>query len=100
MSTTDTTDETEAGPCQLAERALWGRIRRGAEGGAVATLVLTAYRLPVIRSLPPTAEFWSKFVSGDGPGQIPLWNPIPMRNHPDIDIPGYLLGRDQSERNW
>ena len=28
---------------------------------------MTAYRLPVNRSLPPRAEFWSKFISGDDP---------------------------------
>lgn len=72
MSTTETTDETEANHSESTERVQWDRIRRGAEGGAVATLVMTAYRLPVSRSLPPTAEFWSKFVSGDGPYDHPV----------------------------
>jgi hypothetical protein len=31
---------------------------------------MTVYRLPVTRSLPPTAEFWAKFVSGDHPMTI------------------------------
>jgi len=43
------------------------RIVEGAKGGLVATLVLTAYRLPVSHALPPTAQFWSKFVSGGDP---------------------------------
>lgn len=72
MSPTDTSDETESDLSQQTERAQLGRIRRGAEGGAVATLVMTAYRLPVSRSLPPTAEFWSKFVSGDDPYEHPV----------------------------
>ncbi|WP_202932524.1 hypothetical protein [Halorussus salinus] len=41
------------------------QIREGAVGGFVATLVMTAYRLPISRSLPPTARFWATFV-GDG----------------------------------
>ncbi|WP_276300087.1 hypothetical protein [Halorussus lipolyticus] len=43
------------------------RIEEGAKGGLVATLVLTAYRLPVSHALPPTAEFWSQFVAGGDP---------------------------------
>ncbi|WP_256393561.1 hypothetical protein [Natronoarchaeum rubrum] len=38
---------------------------QGAIGGAFATVVLTAYRLPVARSLPPTAAFWERY-AGDG----------------------------------
>lgn len=48
------------------------RIRRGLEGGALATLVMTAYRLPVTRSLPPTAAFWAEFVAGGDPDDHPL----------------------------
>jgi hypothetical protein len=44
----------------------------GVEGGALATLVMTVYRLPVTRSLPPTAEFWSQYVSDDGPYDHPV----------------------------
>jgi hypothetical protein len=39
----------------------------GAVGGALATAVLTAYRLPVTDSLPPTAQFWSQYVAGGDP---------------------------------
>jgi hypothetical protein len=48
------------------------RVWRGIEGGALATLVMTVYRLPVTRSLPPTAEFWAEFVSGDRPDDHPV----------------------------
>ncbi|MFC4448973.1 hypothetical protein [Halorussus aquaticus] len=51
---------------------LAARIAEGARAGFVATLVMTAYRLPVSRSLPPTALFWSKFVSGDDPDDHPI----------------------------
>ncbi|WP_436930858.1 hypothetical protein [Halosimplex halobium] len=49
-----------------------GRIRRGIEGGALATVVMTVYRLPVTRSLPPSAEFWATFVAGGRPQDHPL----------------------------
>ena len=38
------------------------RLRTGASGGLVATLVMTAFRLPISRSLPPTDEFWRTYV--------------------------------------
>ena len=57
---------------ETTERVQWDHIRRGAEGGAVVTLVMTACRLPVSRSLPPRAEFRSKLVSGDDPYDHPL----------------------------
>jgi len=43
-------------------RQLW----IGATGGLVATLVMTAFRLPISRSLPPTDEFWRRYVRRDG----------------------------------
>ncbi|WP_170977229.1 hypothetical protein [Halorussus salinisoli] len=51
---------------------LAARLTEGSKAGLVATLVMTAYRLPVSRSLPPTARFWSKFVSGDDPDDHPI----------------------------
>lgn len=60
--------DTVASSSESADRdALAGRVRRGLEGGLLATLVMTVYRLPVSRSLPPTAEFWTTFVSGGDP---------------------------------
>lgn len=50
----------------------WRRFRRGAEGGALATAVMTVYRLPVTRSLPPTAEFWARYVTGGDPDDHPV----------------------------
>ncbi|ADJ15184.1 hypothetical protein HacjB3_09005 [Halalkalicoccus jeotgali B3] len=38
---------------------------RAIQGGAFATVVMTAFRLPILRSLPPSANFWAKYV-GDG----------------------------------
>jgi hypothetical protein len=40
-------------------------LRRGLSGGLIATFVMTIYRLPIFRALPPTAEFWATYV-GDG----------------------------------
>lgn len=41
---------------------------RGATGGFVATVVMTVFRSPVFRALPPTAEFWAQYVGG-GPAE-------------------------------
>jgi len=65
------TEESTAEAPRTPTPSWLGRLRRGAEGGALATLVMTAYRLPVTRSLPPTAEFWARFVSEDGPYDHP-----------------------------
>lgn len=43
----------------------------GAVGGALATAVMTAYRLPVTESLPPTAQFWAQYVAGGDPDDHP-----------------------------
>lgn len=51
------------------------RVRRallGLVGGLVATLVMTAFRLPISRSLPPTANFWATYVGGGDPEDYPL----------------------------
>lgn len=37
-------------------------IARGFLGGLVATAVMTVYRVPIFRALPPTAEFWARYV--------------------------------------
>lgn len=74
-------DEREVG--QPSRRGQVARERRptrsrleralvGAEGGLIATLVMTAYRLPVSRSLPPTANFWAQYVGGGDPEQYTL----------------------------
>ncbi len=33
-------------------------------GGLIATCALTVFRMPVSRSLPPTANFWAEYVAG------------------------------------
>lgn len=49
---------------------------RGCVGGLAATVGMTVYRIPVFRALPPTAEFWARYVSGGdvkqhfGPGLL------------------------------
>ena len=45
---------------------------RGLQAGFVATLVMTAYRLPIMRSLPPSANFWAQHVSGGDPKDHPI----------------------------
>lgn len=45
---------------------------RGLQAGLVATLIMTAFRLPILRSLPPSANFWARYVSGDDPEDHPV----------------------------
>ena len=45
---------------------------RGVVGGFIATTVMTLYRIPVFRALPPTAEFWAKFVGSGEAEQYPI----------------------------
>lgn len=42
-------------------------VRAGLVGGLFATLVMTVFRAPTARSLPPTAEFLQQYLGG-GPG--------------------------------
>jgi hypothetical protein len=43
----------------------------GAGGGLLATLVMTVFRLPTAKSLPPTAEFLARWVGG-APDDYPV----------------------------
>ncbi len=45
---------------------------RGVVGGLIATGLMTLYRFPLFRALPPTAEFWATFVRGGEPEQYPI----------------------------
>jgi hypothetical protein len=40
-------------------------------GGLIATCTLTVFRLPVSRSLPPTANFWAEYVAGGDLSEYP-----------------------------
>ncbi len=40
---------------------------RALQGGAFATVVMSAFRLPILRSLPPSANFWAKYVGNGHP---------------------------------
>lgn len=45
---------------------------RGLQAGFVATLIMTAFRLPILRSLPPSANFWARYISGGEPEDHPI----------------------------
>ena len=45
---------------------------RGLQAGLVATLIMTAFRLPIVRSLPPSANFWARYVRGGEPDEYPV----------------------------
>lgn len=49
-----------------------GAAVRGLQAGFVATLIMTAFRLPIVRSLPPSANFWARYVSGGDPSDHPV----------------------------
>ncbi|WP_247730699.1 DUF6789 family protein [Halovivax limisalsi] len=40
---------------------------RGLQAGFVATCIMTAFRLPILRSLPPSAHFYAAYVGGGEP---------------------------------
>ena len=44
----------------------------GCVGGFIGTVVMTIYRLPVFRALPPTAEFWAQYVGGGEAEDYPV----------------------------
>lgn len=39
----------------------------GLAGGFIATGAMTAFRMPISRSLPPTEHFWAEFIGSDLP---------------------------------
>lgn len=44
----------------------------GAVGGFLGTVTMTVYRLPLFDGLPPTAEFWARFVGDGDPSEYPF----------------------------
>ncbi|WP_049929004.1 DUF6789 family protein [Halopiger goleimassiliensis] len=65
-------DRTETGDDRSRlEHAAYASLR-GIQAGFVATLIMTAFRLPIMRSLPPSANFWSQYVAGGDPDDHPL----------------------------
>jgi hypothetical protein len=57
------------GSRDLRDLLRWGA--RGVVGGLIATVGMTVYRAPVSRTLPPSAEFWARYVAGGEPGDHP-----------------------------
>lgn len=52
-----------------------GRIRSlvlGLKGGAIATIVMTAFRMPISHSLPPTANFWAHYIGSRDADNYPI----------------------------
>ena len=49
-------------PQRLTHSLLFRKLVRGCKGGLAATAVMTAYRAPVFRALPPTAKLWARYV--------------------------------------
>lgn len=55
-----------------ARSTLVDAIVYGSLGGLVATLSMTAFRMPTNKSLPPTAIFWAKYVGSGEPEDYPV----------------------------
>jgi hypothetical protein len=53
-------------------RSVARTVANGALGGLVGTLAMTAYRLPLFKGLPPTAEFWAQYLGDGAPSSYPL----------------------------
>lgn len=69
-------DAERPGENRLADRVVpqWELLRgtaRGVVGGLIATVLMTLYRFPVFRALPPTSEFWATFVRAGEPEEYP-----------------------------
>ena len=62
--------EAAAGPSRRAQ--VVAASLRGVQAGFVATLIMTAFRLPIMRSLPPSAKFWADHVAGGEADDHPL----------------------------
>ncbi|WP_250137747.1 hypothetical protein [Halorientalis salina] len=53
-------------------RRTTGTLRLGVKGGAIATAVMTLFRMPITDSLPPTAEFWAEYMGNGDPDDYPI----------------------------
>jgi len=63
--------DTESGIASAFGAGLLRRLVRGVVGGLIATALMTLYRFPVFRALPPTSEFWAKYVGGGATERYP-----------------------------
>ena len=61
-----------APPGESRLRHVGHAVLRGLQAGFVATLIMTAFRLPIMRSLPPSANFWARYVGDGEPEDYPV----------------------------
>jgi hypothetical protein len=71
-SLAETEGHTSEADARSREEHVADAVARGLQGGFVATLIMTAFRLPLLRSLPPSANFWSQYVAGGEPDDHPI----------------------------
>lgn len=64
-----TDDAEREAATALTERSSRRDLKLGLQGGLIATAVMTAFRIPITRSLPPTADFWAKYVGSGDPDE-------------------------------
>ncbi|ELY46775.1 hypothetical protein C495_06693 [Natronorubrum sulfidifaciens JCM 14089] len=70
--TDESRNDAEAVPSQSSPTHVADAAVRGLQAGFVATLIMTAFRLPILRSLPPSANFWAQYVTGGEPSEHPV----------------------------
>lgn len=72
--TVDETTRTNRAPSKPTRRLVGvaPAVVRGLQAGFVATLIMTAFRLPILRSLPPSANFWARYVRGGHADDYPV----------------------------
>ncbi|AEN05731.1 hypothetical protein Halar_2037 [halophilic archaeon DL31] len=47
-------------------------VLKGVVGGILGTATMTVYRAPLFAGLPPTAEFWARFIGDGEPSEYPI----------------------------
>ena len=57
-------EDGDAGAASAESSELRRGFLVGLQAGAVATVVMSVFRVPISRSPPPTARFWAKYVGG------------------------------------
>ena len=68
----ETEGDTEDTDRHSRREHLAGAVLRGIQAGFVATLIMTAFRLPILRALPPSANFWTQYVVDGDPDDHPV----------------------------
>lgn len=67
MARTRPTRTETTRPKDVEQPRLFRQLWLGVKAGSIATIVMTAFRMPISHSPPPTANFWATYVAGGEP---------------------------------